>query len=367
MLTRLFIDNYRCFVNFEYKPLPKQLILGSNGAGKSSLVDALLLIRQFVTKGDAFSDLFMPTQRTRWLSRPQMTFELEAALEGGNYTYDLVLEPAVDSLKTRVSKEIVRFDGKPVFEFISGEVRLYNDRFEHKVSYDFDWQRPALATITPRHDNQVLTRFKTWVSNLFCFRLNPFAMSARAESEQLYANLDLSNFASWYRHLVQADPKSNAALLSNLSESLADFDVMQFEVAGENVRLLVVGFKSGVGSKKFFLNELSDGQRCLICLYTILSFLVSRGCTVLIDEPENFISLREIQPWLMAISDAVDAHNGQIFLISHHPEIINQWAPVSGVEFIRQDDDSVRAMPFAADLQACLPPAELIARGWHNE
>ena len=37
MLTRIYIDNFRCFVNFEYRPERKQLLLGANGSGKSSL------------------------------------------------------------------------------------------------------------------------------------------------------------------------------------------------------------------------------------------------------------------------------------------------------------------------------------------
>jgi AAA15 family ATPase/GTPase len=33
MLKRLYIDNFRSFVNFEYKPGSKQLLLGANGSG----------------------------------------------------------------------------------------------------------------------------------------------------------------------------------------------------------------------------------------------------------------------------------------------------------------------------------------------
>jgi ATPase subunit of ABC transporter with duplicated ATPase domains len=58
----------------------------------------------------------------------------------------------------------------------------------------------------------------------------------------------------------------------------------------------------------------------------ILNFLMNRGDTVFLDEPDNFISLREIQPWLLAAEEAVEDHSGQLILISHHPETLNQWA-----------------------------------------
>ena len=40
MPARLYIDNFRCFAKFEYRPARRQLILGANGSGKSSLVVA---------------------------------------------------------------------------------------------------------------------------------------------------------------------------------------------------------------------------------------------------------------------------------------------------------------------------------------
>jgi AAA15 family ATPase/GTPase len=45
MLKRIYIDNFRCFVNFEYKPEQMQLLLGANGSGKSSLLDAIRLVK----------------------------------------------------------------------------------------------------------------------------------------------------------------------------------------------------------------------------------------------------------------------------------------------------------------------------------
>jgi len=368
MLTRLYIDNFRCFVNFEHKPAARELIFGANGSGKSTFMDALLLLRQFVMRGDVFDDFFVLNQRTRWLDQPQQTFELETALDGSSYIYRLVIQPWGEPQRPRVKSETVLLDGKPIFEFLTGEVHLYNDRFEHKVTYPFDWHRSALATIVPRRDNEKLSRFKRWVSGLYCFRINPFAMASRADGENLYPNVDLSNIASWYRHLVQADPEQNAAMLKGLRASLDGFSFLRLEPAGENVRLLAAEFAhEGGKTSKFYFSELSDGQRCLISLHTILHFVLAKGSTVILDEPDNFISLREIQPWLMAVTDAVEEGEGQVLLISHHPEAINQWAPRSGVQFVREGAGPVRVMEFHGDPDGSLPPSELVARGWERE
>jgi AAA15 family ATPase/GTPase len=279
-----------------------------------------------------------------------------------------VIESWGEPPKPRVASETVHLDGKPIFEFIDGEVHLFNDRFEREVTYDFDWHRSASSTILSRKDNQRLSRFKLWLGGLYCFRIDPFAMQSRSEGENLYPKPNLSNLASWYRHLVQADPKQNAAMLSSLRTVLDGFSFLQLEPAGENVRLLTAEFASGDGNThKFLFNELSDGQRCLICLYTILHFVLAKGNTVVLDEPDNFISLREIQPWLTAATDVVESGQGQILVISHHPEAINQWAPKNGVQFIREEAGTVHVQEFRGDPNSGLPPSELVARGWERE
>lgn len=369
MLTRVYLDNFRCFVNFEYRPKRKQLIIGANGSGKSSLLDALFFMRQFSAAGANADDFNILGQRTRWMNQRQQTCELEVTIDETRYVHRLVLEPIGDPARARVVVESVHLDGKPIFEFELGEVRLYNDRFEHKVTYPFDWHRSALATITPRNENQKLTKYRQWLGEFVCFRINPFLITGRAESEDLYPKADLSNIAAWYRHLVQAYPKENAALHESLRAAIDGFSFLELTPAQENIRLLLCEFAAGDGREsavKFAFGELSDGQRCLICLYTIMHFVLARGSTIMFDEPDNFISLREMQPWLNHLSEMIDDRKGQVFIISHHPEFINQWAPNFGVRFVRQGAGPVRVHDFHGDPDSCLSPSQLVARGWDN-
>jgi len=99
----------------------------------------------------------------------------------------------------------------------------------------------------------------------------------------------------------------------------------------------------------------------------ILHFLIAKGHTIFVDEPDNFVALREIQPWLLAAEAALEDHKGQLILISHHPEILNQWASKYGLRFFREDNGHVRTTKFKVDPKGNLQPAELIARGWEDE
>src|SRR5947207_1518167 len=117
MLTRLYIDNYRCFEKFEYRPARRQLILGGNGTGKSSMMSALVLLRRVAYRGDLLDDALgrslETTQRTRWLDQTGQTFELSAELAGVQYTYKLF----IDGRDSRgVVRESVHVDGKAILE-----------------------------------------------------------------------------------------------------------------------------------------------------------------------------------------------------------------------------------------------------------
>lgn len=364
MLTRLYIDNFRCFEKFEYRPARKQLILGGNGSGKSTLVEALIRLRSFVVDGDRTDGLSSLSQRTRWLHQSLQTFEIDAVLDGESYGYRLGLESR-GTPRTQVQWETLERNGTPIFEFKTGEVHFREDS-GREVTYPFDRSRSALATIRPEGDTRSLLRFREWFSRLYCFVIDPFAMGDIAESEDLFPKVNLSNMAAWYRHLVHAYHEENAALLADLQIVLDGFSCLRLSAAGEDVQVLWAEFLQNGNRTRFGFNELSLGQRCLICLYAILHFVVAKGGTVIIDEPENFISLREIQPWLRAADDMADDHGGQVLLISHHPELINQWAPSYGVQFIRDGVGPVRVEKFRGDPESPLSASELVARGWER-
>ena len=48
MLKRIYIDNFRCLVNFELNVDAINLFLGGNGSGKSTVFEALRKIQNFI-------------------------------------------------------------------------------------------------------------------------------------------------------------------------------------------------------------------------------------------------------------------------------------------------------------------------------
>jgi predicted ATPase len=186
---------------------------------------------------------------------------------------------------------------------------------------------------------------------------------AREESARLF--LHAGNFAHWYRFLSLENQGAVFNLRRDLMDVLPGFDGLRLKDAGDSKRL-VADFRMGDKDYTVGFAELSDGQRQLIVLYAILEALRAGEFSALfIDEPDNFVSLREIQPWQQLLEEVCDEGKRQAVIVSHHPEIINAMAHGSERWFSRPQGLHVRAAPFPA--MDGLTPAEIVARGWDDE
>ncbi len=356
------------FVNLECRLGGLELLMGSNGSGKSTFIEMLSRLQLFSSSGTPVEQCFLAWHTTRWQKLHTQEFELDVNLDGSDYRYRLQIEvPKSQPAKPRVLAETVSHEGNPVFTFVEGEVRLFNDAYQHKVAYPFDWHRSALATIVSRPENSRLMLFKDWLANLTVVRVDPIGMAPRSEGENTALSSSLANYVSWFRHLAQEEPAEFARLREDLREALPGLVDLAPKTVGGNVRYLAATFESPTGPPiELGFDELSDGQRALIGLYTLIRFRLRRGYTLCIDEPENFVALREIQPWLTHLRERVENGEGQALLISHNPELLDQLAVPHGLVFRRDGSGPVRVERFQTD-QSALNPAELVARGWDGD
>jgi predicted ATPase len=192
-------------------------------------------------------------------------------------------------------------------------------------------------------------------------------MLAYSEQEQQLLAPDSSNFVSWYKH-VSLDQGLSTDLNNTLPEVLDGFAHLKFVSLGESYQGLDIRFHDASNGKKepigYTFKELSDGQRALIALYALLVYAKRERYILCLDEPENFLALPEIQPWLIKMYDLCNEGRMQALIISHHPEMINYLATESGIWFERVDNGPVTAQPVVDEADTGLPISELVARGW---
>ena len=101
----------------------------------------------------------------------------------------------------------------------------------------------------------------------------------------------------------------------------------------------------------------------LLMLYALLHFAIAEGRSLVIDEPDNYVGLSEIQPWILEV-DRLLPNEGQVICISHHPEMLSNFSLADIFHFREVSKGVVRAEPVPHPDDSGLTLTERVARGW---
>ena len=127
-------------------------------------------------------------------------------------------------------------------------------------------------------------------------------------------------------------------------------------------------FRSASKKVEYRIDQLSDGQRALIALYSLIVLTDDRRVSLFIDEPDNYVALREIQPWLSQAIEGEESDTAleQIVVVSHHPITLDHMAGAHGRWFFRDGDGPVRVTEKAMVASGGLKLSDTLARGWEQ-
>jgi predicted ATPase len=188
--------------------------------------------------------------------------------------------------------------------------------------------------------------------------------SERRHPSMLYA--DGRDYVAWYRHLSE-DERPLRTLHDSLREMLPGLSGLALTDLEQGRRRLVVRRSAPseeAPDQEYRLSDLSDGERALIVLYTILADARQVGGTICVDEPDNFLALQEIQPWLTELSDLCDEGRAQAILVSHHPELLNYLGWEYGLWLSQDESGRTRVTKLSEKVPVEEDLPEIVARGW---
>lgn len=369
MIERLYVDNYRSLVNFEIRFSELTLLVGSNGVGKTSILDVLFALRRLLCGESRLTDedAFPPSTLTRWQKRARQVLELDAVLEGDVLRYRLEIDHEPITRKARIATERLEVGGNPLFHFETGEVRLYRDDHSEGPAFGADWTESAMARVPPRSDNTRLSRFLEHVRKMIVCGIYPASFAPESSTEDPILKRDGRNFAAWYRHILLERPELVPEFTAALQEVIDGFRSIRMEKVGLDSRALMVMFEEQEGRYELRLDEISDGQRALIALYALVKLAAGQGYTLFLDEPDNYVALAEIQPWLIELSDSCGGEVPQAVLCSHHPELIDYLGADRGLLLRRESTGVTVARSLReSTVEDGLRLSERIARGWER-
>lgn len=367
MITRLYANNFRCLVAFETKFDSFGVLCGPNGAGKSSVFDALDLIRNLATGVASLGIEGKPNvpalEFTNWLDSKVQEFELGITSEGHFFEYLLHIEQVASYEKPRIVKERASCDRRILFERDLKGVR-FSKANDAQTGFPLDWRQAALASIQPAGDRREITILQDALSNLLILRPDPRAMEKESKSESKRPDLYLCNLTSWYRSL-SLNQEWTDTLRDSLREVWPDFKSFRLEDVGLNAKAMQLRFEGSNGHKSgvLFFDALSDGEKSLVGLYMVRAALATEAAqTILIDEPDNYVGLPELQPWVLSLRELLDEGH-QAIVISHHPEVLNNAGEDFG-RYLWRDNHTSPTRIGPLKVPAGLAAGEAIARGW---
>ena len=323
MLKRLYIHNYKAFQNFEIKfdDLDSMLCLGKNGAGKSSLVEVFHIFQKIGEGKSQLSDLIDKSCFNFIKNDLPMQLELEVELQNEQIKYLLLLDFPNDFNACRVIKEQLTVNDIHILDRENGEVSYKTKNNQEIADFFLDWHIFALPIFKPRKQELIsIQNFKNWLANIIVISPIP-ALMANYQNEQLALkpNYFSDNLNSWITKLFSEKPRSYQYIYEYLNLVFPDLE----EIDNSEEQLSFKFKGNGEGNLK--LSQLSYGERIFVLWSAILASVKLGLISVCVwDEPENYISLLEIQFYFNTLKQNFD--NKALFIAtSHNPETIRMF------------------------------------------
>ena len=321
MLKRLYVSNFRTFENFEFKPADKTvLLIGKNGSGKSTLGRVLKILRDVGRGINRVGELVKPDDFPFW-QKPvaPMRFEIEAVLNGMNYAYALALELPKDFRELRVLEERLTVNGRELFSRQPGKVSL------SQASFVVDWHFVALPVILDNTVADQLTAWREWLSHIVVLKPYPSLMTGESSKEALWPSVDGADYADWLTGLLVQHPAAYATILDQVRLSLPDVQTLKNLPSGRDRRTLSVRFENSSVDLPF--DALSDGEKCTFLSATVIASNKHYGPLLTFwDEPDNYLSLSEVQHFFHALRKSFADDGGQLIATSHGEEAIRSFS-----------------------------------------
>lgn len=328
MIQRLYVHNFRCLENFELDltGLSSALLIGKNGAGKSTVMAALRVLQKAARGANRVRELVVPSDLTRANSSVPMRFEIEVKIEGSVFVYSLALELPEGFRELRISEERFVVDGHPVFSRRVEKITLTRAEAQKEATFTMDWHHLALPVIQGPTSRDLISKFNTWLGQILLLRPIPSGISGESSVGTLQPSEDLSDLGAWFTGIMAHSPAAYIKVDEYLKSVMTDFDEIQNRMLSTETRSLMLRFKTNAGVLGISFASLSDGEKCFVASALVIAAQASYGPLFCFwDEPDNFLALSEVGHFILNLRKTFK-RGGQFLATSHNPETIRRFS-----------------------------------------
>ena len=328
VIKRFYVHNFRCLENFELPIAGRSstLLIGKNGAGKTTVSSALEILQKIVRGTNRVRDLVAPEDLSRGRADVPMRFEIEVELDATSYGYAIAFEFPEGFRELRVLEEKLSVEGKQVYSRELAQVRLAKSGQAKEAEFSIDWHLVALPIVHEDSAEDPLSMFKQWLARMLILRPVPSLILGGSEQETLQPNPQVTDLAAWFSGLLASAPSAYTKIDEYLRPLMHDLKDIKNPRVGRDARSLIVQFSNEKGSLSLRFDDLSDGEKCFMICAVVLAANESYGPLLCFwDEPDNYLALSEVGHFVLALRKAFQS-GGQFIATSHNPEAIRSFS-----------------------------------------
>jgi predicted ATPase len=297
------------------------LVLGPNGVGKSSFVEAVVTVQQLILNRTPVGELLREDSRWRH-SKEELSQHLSLAMAsnnvGSSWTGNF---SSPHEGRCTLTSEILRIGGP------------------HEVRWESTTRTPtgrghvnsnimSLLNEESPHFDQVDAFFRA-MERIQVLRFSNTSETSHPVSRPHLRslNIDARDFAEWFSNTM--DEGSNHQQAVELAEGLLRQQIWGYKQLVVQERLdggreLFARFSSGGDNYHIAFRNLSHGQRSLIVFAMVTEMLgIDFDCLVL-DEPLNHVAMHELNPFLERLLEKVEETGSQLIVTTHHPHVVDR-------------------------------------------
>lgn len=340
MFKRIYVHNFRCLENFALSVGDKSsaLLLGKNGAGKSTVSFALALLQKLARGTNRVGQLVTPKDFFLARSDAPMRFEVDVELGGQLYQYSLALELPSGFKELRVLSEQLMVASQPVYSREHAQVSLRVKPPKLRAEFGIDWHMIALPIIQERSETDPVFLFKRWLARSVIIAPVPCLITGESSGETLEPDRDVQNLGAWFAGLIANSPAAYATIDGYLkNDVLHDFWDVKNPIVGGETRSLTVQFRHDKSSHALPFVTLSDGEKCFFICALVLAANAAYGPIFCFwDEPDSHLAIDEVGHFINALRRSFENGGGQVLMTSHNSETIRRFSDENTMVLLRE-------------------------------
>lgn len=355
MLTKLRIEGFKAVKQGELKLSPLTLLIGRNGSGKSSALEALQWLQEAALNGleAATTDRFESFQLLVNRRTDRIGLNLEWDSPGPrkiHVRYGLWVKPRIVRSRNALRLPIVD-DEECVIGRTSGSQWIIRSRTTghgpavrstHQGHPLRDSDTLALSRLDSRRQPQAINSFYEFIRTAVFLRLSPRAIAEYGSTSQRARGPMLDEDGRRLVALLKVmTPSQRERLTARVQEVLESVTDVKLKARGDQGQLSIrerMRSRGGKGEFDIPAPLLSEGTRRLTAIFALLESK-PRPPFIAIEEVEN-----GLDPWtLQVVFDAlrdIAAEGTQVLLTTHSPFLLDHVDSAQVIHVQRKDGDT---------------------------